>query len=378
MSMLEQSRNVTGAPAPSGRLPRVATLIWHSIRAHWLILIAALAFVAASQWLLADVADRKTATIGFIVKSMFTTALPMAVLCLLVLRFIQYAVFIKPASPVGQLVADVRAIFNTPRRMLNGLPVFIALVLENKAAMELKANIPAIVPFSWDERFMELDRWVHFGADPWRILQPLLGFPPVTFLISVSYNAWLLLLFWLWAWFAFTEKYTELRTRFFLAFILTLMIGGGIMAAAFSSAGPVYYELLGLGSEPYGGLLAYLNAANQQLPIWALDVQKMLWDQYAANAPYFVGISAFPSMHNAMVALFALTFLQLNRRIGYIMLAYAFVILIGSVHLGWHYAVDGYAGIALAVVCWWIAGKIAAWNQRQPWVRQHEANLEAL
>jgi hypothetical protein len=36
--------------------------------------------------------------------------------------------------------------------------------------------------------------------------------------------------------------------------------------------------------------------------------------------------------------------------------AYAVVIFIGSVHLGWHYAIDGYAGIAGTWLIWKFAG----------------------
>lgn len=353
-------------------------LIIGSFKAQWIILAAAIFFYAICELMLAGVADRKTASIGFIVKSMFTTALPMAVFVLLIVRFFQYAVYIKPDSPARQLLADVRAVFSNARRTVNALPVFLALVLENKAAMDLKANIPALVPFSWDEFFMKADRALHFGHDPWQLIQPVLGFPIVTFIISVGYNAWLLLLFFLWAWFAFDRNCTELRTRFFLSFILTWMIGGGLMAVYFSSAGPVYYALLGLKPDPFAGLLQYLEAANEQFPIWALNVQALLWEQYTTNAPHYVGISAFPSMHNAMVALFAFTFFKLNRTLGYIMAAYAALILLGSVHLGWHYAIDGYASIALAALCWWVSGKIAAWNQRQSWTVRHQANLDTL
>jgi hypothetical protein len=30
----------------------------------------------------------------------------------------------------------------------------------------------------------------------------------------------------------------------------------------------------------------------------------------------------------------------------------------GTVALGWHYAVDAYAGILGAVACWWVAGRV--------------------
>ena len=39
------------------------------------------------------------------------------------------------------------------------------------------------------------------------------------------------------------------------------------------------------------------------------------------------------------------------------------MVLLGSVLLAWHYAVDGYAGAMIALACWWLAG---LWVKRSP------------
>ena len=57
-----------------------------------------------------------------------------------------------------------------------------------------------------------------------------------------------------------SERASALRARFFLSYMLAWWIGGGLLAVAFSSAGPVYYDELGLTPNPYTGLFAYLNA----------------------------------------------------------------------------------------------------------------------
>ena len=49
------------------------------------------------------------------------------------------------------------------------------------------------------------------------------------------------------------------------------------------------------------------------------------------------------------------------------------IILIGSVHLAWHYAVDGYAGILLAAAFWLIAGAIAGRAIPEPAGTRHPA-----
>jgi hypothetical protein len=38
------------------------------------------------------------------------------------------------------------------------------------------------------------------------------------------------------------------------------------------------------------------------------------------------------------------------------MLIYAALIFVGSIHLGWHYAVDGIVGAAAAIAVWWCCG----------------------
>jgi hypothetical protein len=60
------------------------------------------------------------------------------------------------------------------------------------------------------------------------------------------------------------------------------------------------------------------------------------------------------------------------------MTIFAGLILVGSVHLAWHYAVDSYAGILIAVLSWWIAGQLARWNMRLPHVREYRVELERL
>ncbi len=271
----------------------------------------------------------------------------------------------KPESPVKALGADIVALVTRPKLIINALPVFAAMVFFNKAMIELKPAIPAINPFSWDVAFMAWDRALHFGLDPWVILQPALGYDYVTFAINLAYNFWFIALFSAWFWFGFRKEADELRTRFFLSYMLAWWIGGGLLAVIFSSAGPVYFDELGLLPNPYTELFAYLNDADTRIPLWFLDTQQMLWDGHTGKGPAF-GISAMPSMHNASAVLFALAFAQVSRKLGWFFAAYAVVILIGSVHLGWHYAIDGYAGAVIALFSWWLAGIAARWFAARP------------
>jgi membrane-associated phospholipid phosphatase len=67
-----------------------------------------------------------------------------------------------------------------------------------------------------------------------------------------------------------------------------------------------------------------------------------------------------PSMHVASSIIVMLLAYRINRGLGHLMLAFTNVMMIGSVHLGWHYAVDGLFGAALALACWYAAERVAA------------------
>ena len=40
--------------------------------------------------------------------------------------------------------------------------------------------------------------------------------------------------------------------------------------------------------------------------------------------------------------------------------------MIGSVHLAYHYAVDGYVSIAVTLIIWWMTKPIARWILKPP------------
>jgi hypothetical protein len=204
---------------------------------------------------------------------------------------------------------------------------------------------------------MEWDRLLHGGVDPWVLLQPVLGHPPVTFVISFVYQGWVFVMYGVLLWQAFSSGRPRLRMHFLLTFLLLWALLGTLLATCLASAGPCYYGRVTDGADPFAPLLTYLSGVAGDYRIPALTVQEDLWAAYVSQGLVpGAGISAMPSMHVASSVLFALVGWHSDRRLGVVLWAFAAVIMLGSVHLGWHYAVDGYISIVLTLLLWRTVG----------------------
>ena len=99
-----------------------------------------------------------------------------------------------------------------------------------------------------------------------------------------------------------------------------------------------------------------LEEIDQTNDLSALKVIERLWKGYAGiDGVKPVGISAFPSMHLCMATLNMAYAFRFGRLWGWSMVLFTAATLVGSVHLGWHYLVDGIAGIAFGLMFWAIA-----------------------
>jgi hypothetical protein len=219
-----------------------------------------------------------------------------------------------------------------------------------------------VAPFAWDETFLRWDRWLHGGTDPWRLLQPLLGGTLPTAVIDALYYGWIPGMLLVFCWQIGTTKRAALRMRFLSSFLLCWIVIGTVLAMALSSAGPIYFgRITGL-PDPYQPLLAHLHRVAGEVPLFVLSTQDMLWQAYQHRATTVGGgISAMPSMHVAIAVLMALFGWRLGRRAGILFTAFAVITMLGSVHLGWHYAVDGYLAGIVAALIWCAVG----WAQRR-------------
>ena len=274
---------------------------------------------------------------------------------------IKLAAFVRSGgqgSPLLALRRHVAERFLGPEpaaRILHGL-AFIALFFP--PFLYIKRLIPEISPFDWDETFARLDAVLHFGAQPYEWLLAGLGSAPAVFAIAVLYNLWFLVLMGFWFWQIFRRDDDQQRLRCLLALGLTWFIGTDVLGTVFSSAGPCFYGRLLPGADPFAPLMAHLKDVHATLPVLSLPVQDELWQAYLTLDGPVAGISAMPSVHVASAVLFVYFGFGISRMLGMVMAGFAVAIALGSVLLGWHYAVDAYAGAALAVAMWHAAAAL--------------------
>ena len=118
--------------------------------------------------------------------------------------------------------------------------------------------------------------------------------------------------------------------------------------------------------------MAYLATANDGQPAWALGIQGYLWEVYSQGGLNIgSGISAMPSMHVSLSWLGFLLFCNVNKALALLVLGYVLVIMVGSVHLGWHYAVDGFLAIITTSVIWLAVGAWGRFRLRTSGVCRH-------
>jgi hypothetical protein len=262
----------------------------------------------------------------------------------------------RPERPLGFLAGAARS-SGLGGRLARGAPMLLALAVFMPAFSAMKSAIPLWSDYVWDDTWIRLDRAVH-GTDPWRLLQPIFGYPLVTSALSVLYHLWLLLIYAGAAWFCFVEGRDRLRTRFFATYFASWTIMGVGLAILFASVGPCFLAPM-LGDGRFEDQMAVLRDANERFPVMTLAVQQQLIDWHLSGSDGLGrGISAMPSMHVSLAFLFFLAMREISRPAGLFFGAFCAIILIGSVYLGYHYAVDGYLAIAATWLIWLAAGRL--------------------
>jgi hypothetical protein len=238
--------------------------------------------------------------------------------------------------PAARIRADYRAALLSFLPILIGIAVICAFM---SATTYLKSMIVAVSPFWADAPLAEIDRAIF--VNPERIA---IALGPALPAFGVFYAFWHIVdlggILWVLHW------RDGNKSRFIVSFMLTWAIGMAL-AYAFASAGPIF-------TGRYDPSIA---------PASVRSAAELLWANYkAGGAALGGGISAFPSMHVAIAAWFALILRE--KGMPWLGVAYVLGIFAGSIVLGWHYVADGVAGIIVAL----LADRLA-----QSWLRRNKA-----
>jgi hypothetical protein len=231
--------------------------------------------------------------------------------------------------------------------------LFVSLSVHMGIFTSIKTMLTDITPFYADRVLADVDELLH-GSAPWHYTTALLPTDLTVVICRVYFGAWGLLLPLCLLACLFAPKLRPVRAQYLWTHLLVWPLLGNIVAGAAMSAGPVFYGLVTGDGARFGGLTRYLSHF-QPLS----EGTAYLWQTYlSGRASPAGGISAFPSMHLANATLFVLLARQLNRRLIYAGAVFCAVILFCSVHLGWHYAIDGYFSILATLAVWWAVGRV--------------------
>jgi hypothetical protein len=236
----------------------------------------------------------------------------------------------RDKAPFPSFIERVRAENDTVVKAFGyALLMGLAIALHGWA----KSMIPHVGGYWADPMLADLDHLL-FGQDPWRLFRSDLLRP----IYAQAYVCWFLITFGTVGVLAFSKKDQGVLITAYLAI---LIIGGTIGEYLAPSVGPIFYERLGLGTR-----FSELVATND--PTYGLFAD-YLWQHYqAGGANLGTGISAMPSMHVTLAVWTVFAARAIWRPLAVPAALYALTIWMASIASGWHYALDGIVGAALA------------------------------
>jgi hypothetical protein len=218
----------------------------------------------------------------------------------------------------------------------------IAFYVTYLAYRNLKSVVPLLRPGDlFDGRLADLDRGLFFGHDPAALLHDAVGTGLATHVFSGVYMLFFLFIPGTLAVAVVFSR--NLRGGLFYATALSLnWLLGAVSYFLLPSLGPVY-------AEP-GAFSALAGTDAGRLQAILLDQRtEFLRDPVFGTAQ---SIGAFASLHVSIFVTAALAAHLLGLRRSVKVVAWILVALTvgATIHLGWHYVVDDFGGVAIAVL----------------------------
>jgi hypothetical protein len=241
--------------------------------------------------------------------------------------------------------------------------LFFAILLA--AFNAFKQSVLPLAGFGLDGLFAQWDRAI-FGVDPWRISHGVFSAPIASLVLSLAYHQYFLPMAVGVFLCAVLPGRRQLRTQYLLSFALIWILVGSVLAFLLPSAGGVFWGEFHPGPDPFRPLVdalarhhdVLLEAGHDQ-GLGARAFQIALADSFGGDRLAIGrGISAMPSVHIALAVQFACAAFALHRGLGCAAAVYGVLMWVASIHLGWHYAVDGIVAAIVTVPLWFACGPL--------------------
>lgn len=235
----------------------------------------------------------------------------------------------------------------------------VALIITSTSFTVHKGAVVGANGYQFDALFIAWDRMIFAGNDPWVLTHQLLQSPTLTKWIDILYHpAFLPMLIGYFICISARGR-PALRETYMIAYLASFFLIGMVSAGALDSAGPLFDGVLfgdGTTFSPLHDRLQEQIAAGGGPKTADLIRQYLINLHQSDGVDMGAGISAMPSMHIALAALWVFPAWHFGKVAGVLMTLYGIVIWIGSVHLGWHYFVDGLVSLAMVAAIWFSAG----------------------
>ncbi len=237
---------------------------------------------------------------------------------------------------------------------------FMSFALSYLAYRNLKSFVMLVDPRTFDQRLLQLDRWMMFGSAPSDLLHQALGTHTAATILSAIYLSYIPLV--------------PISVALALAFARDIRDGyifvcGSIYCWILGTIS--YYMIPSLG--PFGGnprLFADLPETGvTRVQNALIDHRLQLWHD-PLGFDNVSSIGGFASLHVGVVFMAMIVAWQFRMRLTLIILTLYFIpTVIATIYFGWHYILDDLAGLFIG----WFAVVSARWTvyPRVPWRRVH-------
>ncbi len=224
-----------------------------------------------------------------------------------------------------------------PWLMLIAVGLFLAGI-NMTTFMWTKPLLNHLVPFWADPLLADLDHRLFGGRDPWTLFTWLNTGPAALFYHRGWFAMMILALI-----LTLAAPPSPRRSAALLTYFALWSVIGPAIHMLVPAAGPVFFEQMN-----YGRRFAGLRAASE-----TREMADYLWTLYSTGGfGPGSGISAMPSMHIASTIWIVICIRNFGRRLIVPTVIAGLLIVLLSIALGWHYAVDGIAGAGAAVLCY--------------------------